>query len=157
MLVKGFVKKKGGGFFEKLLNFINWNLRLKCQFQLRSLLWAFTVNQHETSRALFGFLSRALRVKNETSISENLAREGDTPIKIGVGDRLLKQIFISKHISLKVRLCYFSVRTPRNSTNLPLFVCNAFFCDMCWERWDFQFWDSQWTRRSQQEHVFGIV
>ena len=39
-------------------------------------------------------LSRALRVKNETSISENLAREGDTPIKIGVGDRLLKQIFI---------------------------------------------------------------
>ena len=48
-------------------------------------------------------------MKNETSISENLAREVDTPIKIGVGDQLLKQIFISKHISLKVRLCYFSV------------------------------------------------
>ena len=50
-------------------------------------------------------------MKHETSISENLVREGDTPIKIGVGDRILKQIFVSKYISLKVRLCYFSVKT----------------------------------------------
>ena len=50
------------------------------------------------------FLSRALRVKNETSISENLAHDTGPSLKIGVGGQLLKRVFISKHISLKVRL-----------------------------------------------------
>ena len=70
-------------------------------------------------------------MKHETSISENLVREGDIPIKIGVGDRLLKQIFISKYISLKVRLCYFSVKTLQileiPEFTVILFVRNAFF------------------------------
>ena len=49
-------------------------------------------------------LSRALRVKNETSISENLAHDTGPSLKIGVDGQLFKQVFVSKHISLKVRL-----------------------------------------------------
>ena len=43
-------------------------------------------------------------MKNETSISENLAHDTGPSLKIGVGGQLLKRVFISKHISLKVPL-----------------------------------------------------
>jgi hypothetical protein len=54
-------------------------------------------------------LSRALRVKNETSISENLAHDTGPSLKIGVGGQLFKRVFISKHISLKVPIFLKSV------------------------------------------------
>jgi hypothetical protein len=40
-------------------------------------------------------LSRALRVKNETSISENLVREWGPHLGLGVGGQKRKQVFIS--------------------------------------------------------------